>query len=165
LLRWFWWRINAWCEIAALVVSFAIALTLLVLAKMGSAPSTHMALLLSVSVTTLAWLVVAWLTPPVEEATLVRFCRLVRPPGPGWKKILDAAGIVPAKNSLPLELLGWGVGTAVVWSALFATGHFLMGRPLQGLILAAVFVVGATVLVRLIRRLWSADLPPPPREG
>ena len=166
LLRWFWWRINAWCEIAAMVVSFGIAVTLLVLAKAGLAPSTHVALLLSVAVTTVAWLVVAWLTPPVDEATLVRFCRVVRPPGPGWKRVLTSAGIVPSKNSLPLELLGWGVGSAVVWSALFATGHFLMGRPVQGFVLAAVFVAGAAVLVPLIRRLWSADLPPSPtREG
>jgi Na+/proline symporter len=157
LLRWFWWRINAWTEIAAMLTSFVIAITLLFLSKGGFAPPTHITLIASVAITTVVWLIVAYCTPPTRRESLKSFYMLIRPAGPGWKGFREETGVPPAKDSLPSEMLGWGVGTAAVWAALFSTGYFLLGRPLHGAVVGVIFVACTIILVRLIPRLWAAD--------
>ncbi len=84
LLRWFWWRINAWCEIAAMVASFTAALGFFIAQKQGVVMPSHVPLLATVAITTLAWVVTALVTAPTDRETLVSFYRLVRPAGPGW---------------------------------------------------------------------------------
>ena len=93
LVRWFWWRVNAWCEVVAMVSSFLVSLALLVLAKNGMGLSTHVALMLTVAVTTVCWVATAYLGPETDRATLVAFYRRVRPFGPGWEPIRREAGI------------------------------------------------------------------------
>ena len=68
LVRWFWWRVNAWCEIVAMISSFGVSVVLLVLAKNGVAFSTHIALLITVAVTTVCWLLAAYLAPQTDDA-------------------------------------------------------------------------------------------------
>ena len=82
LVRWFWWRVNAWCEVAAMISSFAISVALLVLAKNGVAISTHVALLITIAVTTICWVATAFLGPETDREVLVEFYRKVRPSGP-----------------------------------------------------------------------------------
>ena len=165
LLRWFWWRINAWCEVAAMVSSFAVSAALLVLKRQDLIDiSTHSALILTVAVTTLCWLTTAFLAPATDRDTLIQFYRKTRPFGPGWRSVRMAAGISDSEASgthenVPLALLGWTAGCAVIWSSLFAVGALLYGRYLSAGLLLALFVVSSLVLLRVMDRLWSKDKP------
>ncbi len=87
LVRWFWWRVNAWCEVAAMVSSFAISLVLLILAKNGIHFSTHVALLMTIAFTTVCWVTTAFVGPTTDRQVLIDFYTKVRPFGPGWKKV------------------------------------------------------------------------------
>ena len=160
LVRWFWWRVNAWCEVVAMLSSFAVSVLLLVLAKNGIAISTHRALLVTIGVTTICWVATAWLGPETDRAVLVEFYRKVRPSGPGWEPIRKAAGLPKggtAADNIPLALLGWTAGCTAIWSALFTVGNFLYMRPIAASILLAVFIVSALVLTSVTRTLWGRD--------
>lgn len=166
LLRWYWWRINAWCEVVAMISSFGISLVLLILKKQaGVAFSTHHALLITIAVTTVSWIATAFLGPPTDRETLIAFYRKVRPCGPGWRRIREAAGLPandPAapRDNIPLALLGWSAGCAMIWSSLFTVGSFLYGRLPQAGLLLVVFVFSAGVLLFVIRRLWGGGAEP-----
>jgi Na+/proline symporter len=155
LLRWFWWRVNAWCEIAAMAGSFAVAVTLFVMERSGHAPASHVGLLASVAVTTAIWVAVAFLTPPTDRATLVSFCRLVKPAGPGWREFRAAAGVEASPDSLPQSLLGWVLGCAFVYAALFGAGSALYGRTAPALLWLLVFAGSGFGLWKLLPRMWS----------
>jgi Na+/proline symporter len=158
LVRWFWWRVNAWCEVVAMISSFAVSVAILILAKNGVPLSTHVALVVTVAVTTLCWMATAWLGPETDRAVLVEFYRKVRPAGPGWEPIRRAAGLPaagsPDADNIPLALLGWTAGCAAIWSALFTVGNVLYHRPGAAAVLFVVFVISATVLARVTRTLW-----------
>jgi Na+/proline symporter len=162
LLRWFWWRVTAWCEIVAMTSSFGISILILLLHKAGIALGTHRELLLTVIFTTICWLITAFVGPQTERETLVDFYRKVRPFGPGWDRIRVEAGVSAAEaasyareDNIPLAMLGWVAGTAVIWSGLFLVGNILYGRTGYSLALAAVLAVSGWVLVWVIRRVWK----------
>ncbi|HTL18180.1 MAG TPA: Na+:solute symporter, partial [Patescibacteria group bacterium] len=160
LLRWFWWRINAWCEVVAMVSSFAVSLVLFVLARNGTSISTHAGLLITVAVTTLCWVVTAFVGPETDQQTLVSFYRKVRPFGPGWRRVRALAEAADPNaqatgENIPLSLLGWVAGCVVIWSGLFMVGNFLYGRTAIGLALLGTLVVSGIILIAVINRLWS----------
>jgi hypothetical protein len=158
ILRWFWWRITAWCEVAAMVSSFGISVLWLVLARQGHELPTHGRLLLTVAFTTACWLITAFVGPRTDEATLVAFYRKIRPFGPGWRRIRalagSAAGEAPDGDSIPLALLGWLAGCFAIWSSLFAVGNLLYGRTGYALACIATFALSGLVLLRVTGRLW-----------
>jgi Na+/proline symporter len=156
LVRWFWWRVNAWCEIVAMASSFLVSIALLVLARNGVGFSTHAALLITIAVTTTGWVLTAFLGPPTDRAVLTEFYRKVRPSGPGWAAIRHDAGIVGDKpeDNIPLALLGWLAGCTAIWSALFSVGNFLYHRYTQAGMLAVVFTISGLFLVYATRALW-----------
>jgi solute:Na+ symporter, SSS family len=94
-------------------------------------------------------------TPPIDQPTLVRFYRLVRPAGPGWAPVQRDAGGVGSPDSLPMALLGWVMGCAFVYSALFGAGSFLYGRIPQGLVFLGVALASGWGLWKLLPALWS----------
>ncbi len=161
LVRWFWWRVNAWCEVVAMVSSFGVSVLLLILARNGYAFSVHRALLITVVVTTICWVVTAWLGPPTDRDVLIAFYKKVHPAGPGWTVVRQAAGL-PAQaprgtgDNIPLALLGWVAGCTTIWSALFTVGNLLYMRRGPALLMLAVFIVSCLVLVRVVLSLWSA---------
>jgi len=162
LLRWFWWRINAWSEVAAMVSSFVISIILLVLNKTGVTISTHIGLLITIAFTTICWVVVAYLGPETDRKTLIDFYKRVKPFGPGWEVIRIEAGISKedarsSHENIPLGLVGWFSGSIVIWSSLFSIGNFLYGRLTIAFILLAVFILSGIVLLKVINRLWSKD--------
>jgi Na+/proline symporter len=157
LLRWFWWRVNAWTEIASMIASFGVSAALFVLQKQGHGLPEPWPLVTTVAVTTLVWVVTAFVTPPTARAQLVRFVQLVRPPGPGWKAIRAEAGVTASADSLPLALLGWALGCAGVWSGLFCAGSFLLGRPATGLVLLVIFAACTIGVARVVPRLWRGE--------
>jgi Na+/proline symporter len=156
LLRWFWWRVNAWSEIAAMVGSFVVALGFFLARKSGVDVSATTSLLATVVVTTVVWIATALLTPPVDEATLVSFVKLVKPAGPGWKTIRALAGDSASPDSLPQALLGWVLGCAFVYAALFGTGSFLYDRMPQFWAWLCLFLVSGFLMVKVLRGYWSA---------
>jgi Na+/proline symporter len=155
LLRWFWWRISAWSEIAAMASSFVVALGFFVAGKLGAAVPAHVSLLITVAATTVVWVAVTFLTPPPDRGTLVSFYRLVRPAGPGWTSVRAEADVGPAPDSLPMSLLGWVLGCTFVYATLFGTGSLLYGRSAQALVWLVVFLVSGIALLRLLPRLWK----------
>ncbi len=159
LLRWFWWRINAWSEVAAMASSFVVAVAFFVARKAGHPVASHLALITTVGVTTVVWIVVTYATRPVDRATLLAFYRLVRPAGPGWRAIRAEAGIAPSPDSLPQALLGWMLGCVFVYAALFGTGSVLYGKTAQAGVWIALFVVSGVWLARLVPRLWTTREP------
>jgi Na+/proline symporter len=154
LLRWFWWRINAWSEIAAMVSSFAMATILFIAGRQGMALPTHISLLATIAVTTVVWLTVTWVTAPADPDVLQRFYQKVRPAGPGWTAVRRAAGNLPSSDNLSLAFVGWLAGCAFVFSALFGTGHILLGHQLAAIVSIAIFAGSGAVLYRLLPRLW-----------
>ena len=160
LVRWFWWRVNAWCEIVAMASSFAVSIVLLVLQTQGVGFSTHVALLATVAITTVCWVATAYLGPETDRAVLIEFYRKTRPAGPGWTRIREAAGpFTDAGNvdNIPLALLGWFAGCTAIWAALFAEGNYLYGRMPQAIFLTVVFVVAAVVLGLVLKRVTAAS--------
>jgi Na+/proline symporter len=155
LLRWFWWRINAWSEIAAMVSSFVIALGFFIAGKNDAAVPVHVSLLITVAATTVVWITVTFMTRPTDRSTLVAFYRLVRPAGPGWSSVRSEAGVGPSPDSLPMSLLGWGLGCTFVYAALFGMGSFIYGRTPQALMWLAILVVSGVSLGRILPGLWK----------
>ena len=153
LLRWFWWRVNAWSEIAAMISSFVISVGLFVANKHGAGIPTHLSLVASVAFTTVVWLAVTFLTHPTKRDVLVRFYRLVRPFGPGWADIRRETGLGPSPDSLPHCLLGWVLGCVLVYTALFGTGSLLYGRTAQGIACLIPCALSAAGLVWLLPKL------------
>ena len=156
LLRWFWWRINAWSEVSAMASSFLVAVAFFVARKAGHPVAPHLALIITVGVTTAVWLAVTYATRPVDRPTLVAFYRLVRPAGPGWREVRREAGVGASPDSLPQNLLGWVLGCVFVYAALFGTGSVLYGKTAQAAVWIGLFIVSGVWLARLVPGLWAA---------
>lgn len=161
LVRWFWWRINAWCEVVAMISSFLISVSLTILHHHhGLELSTAAQLLVTIAATTICWVLAAYLAPSTDQQTLIEFYRKVRPTGPGWEPIRQAANIskadsVAAGDNIPQALLGWVAGCTMIWSSLFTVGNILYGRTSMALLLGAVFVVSGLVLISIVNKLWA----------
>jgi SSS family solute:Na+ symporter len=157
LLRWFWWRVSAWSEIAAMVSSFLVALGFFIARQNGLELASHVSLLVTVAVTTVVWVAATLLAPPTDADTLASFYRQVRPAGPGWRPVAERVGIRGVEDSLPQALLGWVLGCAFVYSGLFGTGSLLYGRMPQFVMWLVVFVVSGAGLARVLSGFWTAE--------
>jgi SSS family solute:Na+ symporter len=156
LLRWFWWRVSAWSEIAAMASSFIVAVGFFIAHKSGYDVASHIALLATVGVTTVVWVTATFLAPPTDRATLLRFYEIVRPSGSGWAEIRAASGKQPAPDSLAQGMLGWLCGCCFVYSGLFGTGSFLYGRYPQFGAWLVVFVISGVGVWQVLRGFWPA---------
>lgn len=159
ILRWFWWRINAYTEISAMAISFVVAIFFEVInPKVGwiAIPENQMYLKLiySVSITTVGWLLVTFLTRPEEDKVLLSFYRKVTPAAFGWKKVLDR---YPAEKQdqgqLPKEIGLMVTGTVMVYAALFSTGFFIYGNVLPGVIAAVIALAGGGIIIKSWKNL------------
>ena len=162
LVRWFWWRVNAWCEVVAMISSFLVSVVLLVLAKGGVHFSTHVALMVTVAVTTMCWIATAYLGPQTDRDVLVDFYLKTRPAGPGWEpirrdpRVIRSTTSAPADN-IPMALVGWVAGCTLVWSALFTIGNYLYGRNGTATVLLVIAVVSGLTVIQVVRTLWSGE--------
>jgi solute:Na+ symporter, SSS family len=171
LLRWYWWRVNAWSEISAMAAALATTLALhshslwMSLAGrpvpfQGSDPVVFAkTTLCTTGVTTLVWLGVTLLTPAEPEQTLVNFYRRVRPDVRGWGPVARASGVEETTRDLGTNLLSWLIGCVFVYSALFSIGQFCFGRIGQGLSLGLVCAASGVALYRLMPKPaeWRAS--------
>jgi len=165
LVRWFWWRVNAWAEVNAMISSFGFSILLLVLRKFGVIIPTHYALILTIAVTTACWVLTTYLAPQTDRKTLIAFYKKVRPFGRGWEPIRKEAGISKAEtrntgDNFPMALIGWAAGTATIWSALFTVGNFLYGRMTYAFVLLGAFLVSGAILIWVVNRLWAPSSKP-----
>lgn len=162
LLRWYWWRVNAWSEISAMAAALATTLALhshtlwMNLAGrpvpfQGSDPVVFAkTTLCTTGVTTLVWIAVTLLTPAEPEQTLVDFYRRVRPDVRGWERVARASGVVETTRDLGTNLLSWLIGCVFVYTALFSIGQLCFGRMAPGLFLGLVCAASGVALYRLM---------------
>jgi hypothetical protein len=157
ILRWFWWRVNAWSEISAMIVASVVALGLSRVAFTGNnavvfAKST----LITAGVTTIAWIVATFVTPAEEESTLLSFYRRVHPAVYGWKRIAKQAPEMPEVRDFAANAFDTAMGCLLVYGTLFGLGKFIFGDWLTGTILIAVAAVaGYLIKWDLSRRGWE----------
>ncbi len=152
LLRWFWWRINAATELAAMLASFVVALAL---PAVGPGLAAWQQLVIGVGLTTACWLPLAYLAPPSDEATLVSFYRKIRPAGPGWRHVARLAGSDASDDrarGLLAPLLASLLGSAGIYALLFATGYLLYGEAARAVVAAVVAALSGFGLARIWRR-------------
>jgi Na+/proline symporter len=142
LLRWFWWRINAWSEISALIAP----LIIYPIAHYGFGMQSPITLYPTVFGTTLIWLIVTWLTRPVKEEKLLEFYRKVHPGGIGWKAIAEKLPDVQGDTGFGRMFLDWICGVIMVYSALFGLGKLIFGEWLMAL----VYFIIVAVMVAII---------------
>ncbi len=162
ILRWFWWRINAFTELAGMIVSFLVALSFVILKKFtGFDPSETFKILTGVGITTIAWVSVTFMTKPADTQTLRDFYKRIRPGGPGWKKIVDEAaaeGIVLQKEEdlkwdVPTGIICMLLGVLAIYSTLFAVGQLLYKNYLQLFIFSAIAIVSTLLLTNYWKKL------------
>nr|WP_272491767.1 sodium:solute symporter family protein [Natronogracilivirga saccharolytica] len=143
ILRWYWWRINAWSELAAsLTPIFLVILVLFGVPVPGLTDPFPLNLYYVVAITTVVWLLVTYLTKPTEHKKLTHFYRRVRPGGPGWKPLEAENPDISSDGSLWPLLGNWVAGVVLVYMVLFGFGHFLFGNYGYFLI-CAIFGLGA----------------------
>jgi len=143
ILRWFWWRINAWSEISAMVASSIICSGLYLYSGSGKPLPYPQILFITVIGSTVVWFITTFATNPVDEDRLISFYRKVRPYG-AWGKIAAAAGVESKELILP-RIASWLGGTAMILGATFSVGKFLLGFHREGLIYMIIAVIGGAV--------------------
>lgn len=162
ILRWFWWRINAWSEIAAMGVSFLVALYFGAIHPALGLPeiATEWQLILGVAITTLAWVGVTFLSPGTDPRVLRSFFRQIRPAGNGWRRVVaDAAAegedLGAGEGNLSEGILAMVIGAFTVYGTLFAVGFWIYGRTGPASILTFLSLAGAWGLFRLWGRMQT----------
>jgi len=150
VLRWFWWRINAAAELAAMLCGFGIGLSTSVVPVLQIA-DYGLRLIITTTLTAVVWLVVMLSTPPESAAVLERFVQQVQPPGPGWRRWRQPESSATAE-SLPALVLRFLLSSAVLFGALLGSGAFLLHQQLSGWLGLMVTVISLTLLLRTGRR-------------
>ncbi len=162
IMRWFWYRINAYSEVTAMTVSFILALYFkLIHVKLGFDPiANDIQLVLGVAITTVSWVVVTLLTSPSDKTTLNEFYKITQPGGPGWDKVVsdakeDGIDLDTEKRAwnVPTGILCMLVGSVGIYGALFSTGYFIYGEYLEGFILFSVTILAFVLLRKLMKKL------------
>ena len=162
ILRWFWWRINAWSEIAAMLSSGIISIALTnesifnVLFNDNMLPA-YMKFPFIVLVTTLIWLIVTFITPSDDTETLVKFYNKTKPGGPGWNIIKNNSGISNEKEEwiVPRGILCMIIGCISIYSALFSTGHFIYGEINSALIFLFITIISGYLLFKYSKKIMQ----------
>jgi len=142
ILRWFWWRINAWSEIAAMIAP----LIIYPISVYGFHLQSPITLFPTVLGTTIVWLVVTYLTQPVNQETLDRFYKKVHPGGIGWRTIARRLPEVKSDSGFGGLFLDWCCGVVLVYASLFAVGKLIFAEYLSGLLYLIIGIVAAIVI-------------------
>jgi Na+/proline symporter len=158
LLRWYWWRINAWSEVAAMISAFVVSVGLQTVGGLDSDQPAGFAwiMIITVATTTIVWLAVTYLTRPEPEETLIAFYRRTRPSVAGWRPVAAKAPDVRPSTDGLANLVDWIAGCVLIYGVLFGVGKLLLHETLPGLFLLALGGVGGAVIYRdLSRRGWQ----------
>ncbi len=159
ILRWYWWRINAWSEISAMVAALVISIVVFTLPATKGDDKFAIQMLIIVPSSTVTWIVVTFLTAPVSKETLIGFYKRVRPGSglaiDGWKPIVNAITAStdnthlqpPIKQGAP-PLLNWVIGVFFIYSTLFGFGKLLLGFISTGLIFLTIAIVTGAIMYK-----------------
>ena len=163
ILRWYWWRINAWSEISSMIASLVVSITAITVIKgrfpAGDLRADAWVMLVTVAVSTIVWLSVTFLTKPEPDAVLERFYRRVRPGGPGWARISERAGF--GREGIPggaLAWTNWIAGIVAVYSSLFGIGKVVFGEYVEGV---ALLVLAGAAFAWIARSFREEPAPLP----
>ena len=156
ILRWYWWRINAWSEISAMISSFVVSIvafqTVPQRFAQGDPNADATIMLLTVAISTVVWLGVTFMTSPEPDAVLEAFYRRVRPGGRGWRRIAERAGF--GREGIEGGVLAWTnwiAGIVAVYSSLFGIGKLIFGETLMGIVLLGVAAAAFAWIARSFR--------------
>ena len=162
ILRWYWWRINAWSEISAMIASFVVSITALTMVKArmpaGSPLIQTYVMLITVAISTLIWVSVTFLTKPEPDSKLESFYQRVRPGGPGWRRTSEKLGY--GGETIPggaLAWTNWLAGIIAVYASLFGIGKLIFGETTTGVIM---LVVAALAFMWIARAFREEDAGP-----
>jgi Na+/proline symporter len=158
LLRWFWWRINAWSEVSAMIAAFVTSLTVRYGFHLHESEPREFALivLITVAVTTAVWLAVTFMTKPEPKDILLSFYRRVRPSAALWGPIAKEATDVERRKDGLFNLMDWLCGVLMIYAFLFGAGKIIFGELGLGLaFLSAGFVFGGVIYADLSKRGWE----------
>ena len=167
ILRWFWWRINAWSEITAMFSSgiLAILLETTSLRPFLFAPETGLLpdwgeLPFIMLVTSVIWLTATFVTQPESNEVLRDFYKRIQPGGPGWKKVVDEAKAENVKVvhdnekwSVPSGIKAMLLGVILIYTIMFATGHWIYGKTTSAFILTIVAALSGFLLIRVWNKM------------
>lgn len=169
LLRWFWWRINAWTELMAMIVATLVAIIMVFVVPEGSLATTYldhstMRLLIVILITSLTWIITTYVTKPENQEVLRKFYALTQPGGPGWRKVVkdaDRDGVQlgnekGAKWNMPKQLLAVFIGIVVIYSFLFGIGNYLYKNYLIAVVFTVVAFLGIFILFRNFKQLTDS---------
>ena len=159
LLRWFWYRVNVWSELAGMTISFLVAIHFAwVHEALGFTPlPAWEQLLIGVAVTTVGWIAVTLVTPPAPSETLQRFYDKIRPMGKGWRRVVDVGDEPGDASSITAAFLAWFLGCVLVYAALFGTGYLLYRQPLAAIVSLGISAGAGVWLFRLLPKLGHSD--------
>jgi solute:Na+ symporter, SSS family len=159
ILRWFWWRINAWSEVSAMAASLFVSTLLQVHFKMSNDDPRQFAWIVIITVlcSTAIWLAATFLTAPEKEDVLLSFYRRVRPSASFWGPIARKAADVPVQRDSACNLLDWICGCLLVYMTLFGVGKLIFGQPVLGIgLLLLAMIAGWIIYWDLNRRGWKS---------
>ena len=166
ILRWFWWRINAWSEIAAMICSGVVSI-LFEFTPIGSMIFSedfiqpYFKFPMVVLITTFVWVVVTFMTEPDDDETLVKFYKKTQPGGPGWKRIKELAKLDKNKSNsewiVPRGILCMIFGCFAIYSALFSTGYFIYGEIINGIIFLVTTIIFSFILFNISKKILSNE--------
>ncbi|MEP7000787.1 MAG: sodium:solute symporter family protein [bacterium] len=156
ILRWYWWRVNAWSEISAMITSFVVSVIAIRVVKGALPPDSPLVqayvMLITVAVSTVVWLTVTFLTKPESDEKLQAFYQRVRPGGPGWRRTAEQLGY--GGESIPggaLAWTNWLAGIVAVYSSLFGIGKLIFGETMTGVIMLIVAALAFAWIARAFR--------------
>lgn len=160
ILRWYWWRINAWSEVAAMASALVISLGLRQFSIFDASTPKGFAwtILTTVGITTVVWLVATFVTSPEPMSKLSEFYRRVRPAGSGWRPVAQATGLDERRGEIGPNLLNWLLGIVLIYSTLFAIGQLIFGTWGSAVLLIALAVIAGLVMVWNLNRTGWAGL-------
>jgi len=155
ILRWFWWRINAWSEIAAMIAP----LVIYPIARFGFGLRSPITLYPTVLGTTIVWLIATFLTRPTTKETLARFYERVHPGGRGWRRVAAALPHVKSDTGFGRMFVNWLCGVVLVYTALFGVGKLLFADWLPAVLFLGAGVIAAFVLYRNLSAVEAEERP------
>ena len=162
ILRWFWYRINVYSELTAMIVSFLVALAFEFIIPNNF--SVEEKLIIGVTITTISWLTVTMITPPSSMDVLQNFYKKIQPGGPGWKKIVEESensGVIISgkkeKWDVPSGILCMVFGSISVYSVLFGVGYILYSKTTLGLVFLIISAISVLLLMKFWKRLSTEE--------